>query len=224
MELKKDGTVYILSLTNGAKANTFNEDIVGEYHAVLDEVEASTSNAALLITSTDPKFWSNGIDLEWLITKPANYLSQFAFLLDKLYLRFALLNMPTVGCLTGHTYAGAAVLATTLDFRLMRADRGFFCFPEIDIKIPFSPVMQQVLKLLPDHHALTELVLTGKRVGGEEAMKMKIVSGAYLQETLFPKSMELAKFLAQKDRKTYTKLKRDMRCNLVALQQNLPAF
>jgi len=36
-----------------------------------------------------PKFWSNGIDLEWLITKPANYLSQFAFLLDKLYLRFA---------------------------------------------------------------------------------------------------------------------------------------
>jgi len=132
--------------------------------------------------------------------------------------------MPTVGCLTGHTYAGAAVLATTLDFRLMRADRGFFCFPEIDIKIPFSPIMQQVLKLLPDHQALTELVLTGKRVGGEEAMKMKIVSGVYPEDTLFPKSLELAKFLAQKDRKTYTKLKRDMRCNLAALQQNLPAF
>jgi enoyl-CoA hydratase/carnithine racemase len=132
--------------------------------------------------------------------------------------------MPTVGCLTGHTYAGAAVLATTLDFRLMRTDRGFFCFPEIDIKIPFSPVMQQVLKLLPDHHALTELVLTGKRVGGEEAMKMKIVSGVYPAEALFSKSMELANFLAQKDRKTYTKLKRDMRSNLVALQQNLPAF
>jgi Delta3-Delta2-enoyl-CoA isomerase len=224
MELKKEGTVYILSLTNGSKANTFNEDILGEYNAVLDEVEASTGNAALLITSTDPKFWSNGINLEWLITKPASYFVQFAFLLDKLYLRFALLNMPTVGCLTGHTYAGAAVLATTLDFRLMRADRGFFCFPEIDIKIPFSPVMQQVLKLLPDHHALTELVLTGKRVGGEEALKMKIVSGAYPEETLFPKSMELAKFLSQKDRKTYTKLKRDMRSNLVALQQNLPAF
>ena len=224
MELKKEGSVYILSLVNGAKANTFTEDIISEYHAVLDELEASDGNAALLITSTDSKFWSNGIDLEWLITKPANYFVQFAFLLDRLYLRFALLNMPTVGCLTGHTYAGAAVLATTLDFRLMRADRGFFCLPEIDIKIPFSPIMQQVLKLLPDHQALTELVLTGKRVGGEEAMKMKIVSGAYPEGELFPKSMELAKFLAQKDRKTYTKLKRDMRCNLVALQQNLPAF
>lgn len=224
MELKKEGSVYILSLVNGAKANTFTEDIIAEYHSVLDELEASTGNTALLITSTDPKFWSNGIDLEWIMTKPANYFVQFAFLLDRLYLRFALLNMPTVGCLTGHAYAGAAVLATTLDFRLMRADRGFFCFPEIDIKIPFSPVMQQVLKLLPDHQALTELVLTGKRVGGEEAMKMKIVSGIYPVEELFPKSLELAKFLAQKDRKTYTKLKRDMRANLVALQQNLPAF
>jgi Delta3-Delta2-enoyl-CoA isomerase len=224
MELKKDGSVYILSLINGAKANTFNEDVIAEYNQVLDELEASTGNAALLITSTDPKFFSNGIDLEWLISKPANYLSQFAFLLDKLFLRFALLNMPTVGCLTGHTYAGAAVLAATLDFRLMRSDRGFFCYPEVDIKIAFTPIMQQILKLLPDRQALTELVFTGKRIGGEEALKMKIVSAVYPEDTLFPKALELAKFLSQKDRKTYAKLKRDMRNNLVSLQQGLAAF
>jgi Delta3-Delta2-enoyl-CoA isomerase len=222
MELKKEGAVYILGLTNGAKANTFTEDVIGEYNSILDELEASPSNAALLITSTDPKFWSNGIDLEWILTKPSNYFSQFAFLLDKLYLRMALLAMPTVGCLTGHTYAGAAVLAAALDFRLMRADRGFFCFPEIDIKIPFSPIMHQILKLLPDQQAVTELVFTGKRVGGEEALKIKIVSAIYPEETLFPKALEMAQFLSQKDRKTYTKLKRDMRNNLVSLQQILP--
>jgi enoyl-CoA hydratase/carnithine racemase len=224
MELKKEDAVFILSLTNGAKANTFNEDVIREYHAVLDQLEAAPGNAALLITSTDAKFWSNGIDLEWLVSKPADYFPEFAFLLDKLYLRFALLNMPTVGCLTGHTYAGAALLAATFDFRLMRSDRGFFCYPEIDIKVPFSPIMHQILKLLPDQYALTELILTGKRVGGEEALKMKIVSGIYPADTLYPKAMELAKFLSQKDRKTYGKLKRDMRGNLVCLQQGLPSF
>lgn len=223
MELKKEGAVYILSLTNGAKANTFNEDVINEYNAVLDELEASPGNAALLITSTDPKFWSNGIDLEWAITKPANYFPQLAFLLDKLFLRFALLNMPTVGCLTGHTYAGAAILAASFDFRLMRADRGFFCYPEIDIKIPFSPIMQQIIKLLPDRQAVTELVFTGKRIGGEEALKMKIVSAIYPGETLFPKALEMAGFLSQKDRKTYSTIKRNLRSNLVTLQQGLPA-
>jgi len=224
MDLKKDGDVYILSLTNGAKANTFSEEVIAEYYSVLDELEAAAGNAALLITSTDPKFWSNGIDLEWLIKKPASYFPQFAFLLDKLYLRLALLNMPTVGCLTGHTYAGAAILAAALDFRLMRSDRGFFCYPEVDIKIPFTPVMQQIVKLLPDRQAVTELVLTGKRVGGEEALKMKIVSAIYPEAELFAKALELAKFLAQKDRKTYAKLKTGMRGNLVLLQQNLPSF
>jgi Delta3-Delta2-enoyl-CoA isomerase len=224
MELKKEGNVYILSLTNGEKANTFTEDVIGEYNAILDELETAPGNAALVITSTDPKFWSNGINLEWIITKPANYLMQFASMLDRLYLRFALLDMPTVGCLTGHTYAGAAILAATLDFRLMRADRGFFCFPEVDIKIPFSPIMQEILKYLPDQQAVTELVLMGKRVGGEEALKMKIVSAIYPGETLFPKALEMAQFLSHKDRKTYTTIKRNMRSNLGSLQRKLPGM
>ena len=222
MELKKEGAVFVLSLTNGAKANTITDDVIAEYAAVLDELETAPGNAALVITSTDPKYWSNGIDREWLITKPPGYLTQLASSLDRLYLRMALLNMPTVGCLNGHTYAAAAILAATFDFRLMRADRGYFCFPEVDIHIPFTPVIHRIVDSLADRPVITELVLTGKRIGGEEALKMKVVSAIYPEETLLPKAMEMAEFLSRKDRKMYTKLKRNMRLNLVRLQQNLP--
>ncbi|MEN6622671.1 MAG: enoyl-CoA hydratase/isomerase family protein [Smithella sp.] len=223
MELKKEGTVFVLSLTNGAQANTITDDVIAEYNAALDEVEAAPGNAALVVTSSDPKYWSNGIDREWLMTRPPDYLTQLASSLDRLYLRLALLNTPTVGCLTGHVYAAGAILATTLDFRFMRADRGFFCYPEVDINIPFTPIIHRIVDLmLPDRQAICELVLTGKRVGGEEALKMKIVSAIYPAETLFPETMKIARFLAGKDRKMYTKLKRDMRIELVRLQQNLP--
>jgi len=215
MELTKEGAVYVLTLTNGANANTITEDAVGEYHDILDELEASTENSALILTSSDPKFWCNGINLDWLLKQPHDYFPKFIQLLDELFLRFSLLSMPTVGCLTGHVYAGGAILATTLDFRLMREDRGFFCFPEVDIKILFSPLMYEVLRLLPDHYALNELLLTGKRVGGKETLTMKIVSAVYPEETLFDKAVELATSLAKKDRTTYAHIKRGLRQSLV---------
>ena len=215
MELTKEGAVYVLTLTNGANANTLTEDVVGEYHDILDELEASAENSALILTSSDPKFWCNGINLDWLLKQPHDYFPKFVEILDELFLRLSLLPMPTVGCLTGHVYAGGAILATTLDFRLMREDRGFFCFPEVDIKILFSPIMYEILRLLPDHYALNELVLTGKRVGGKEALAMKIVSAVYPEETLYDKAMALAIELAKKDRRTYAHIKRGLRQALV---------
>ena len=215
MELTKEGAVYVLTLTNGANANTLSEDVVGEYHEILDELEASAEDSALILTSSDPKFWCNGINLEWLLKQPHDYFPKFVELLDELFLRLSLLPMPTVGCLTGHVYAGGAILATTLDFRLMREDRGFFCFPEVDIKILFSPIMYEILRLLPDHYALNELVLTGRRIGGKEALTMKIVSAIYPEETLNNKAMELAMSLAKKDRRTYAHIKRGLRQALV---------
>lgn len=217
MELSKEGPVYILTLTNGAQANTLTEEVINEYHGILDQLEATEDNTCLLMTSNDPKFWCNGINLDWLILQPPDYFPRFAALMDRLYLRFALLNMPTVACLTGHTYAGGALLAATFDFRLMRQDKGFFCLPEVDIKIPFTPVMHEVLRLLPDQQAVCELLYTGKRIGGAEAARMKIVAAAYPPEELWDKAKELAAFLAQKDRKTYTSIKRGIKRHLLDL-------
>ena len=220
MELKKEGPVYILTLTNGANANTISAEVVSEYENILDEIEASTDNAALILISNDPKIWCTGIDLKWLVTRPPEYFPEFAGLVDRMLLRLALLNMPTIGCLTGHAYGAGALLATVMDFLIMREDRGFFCFPEVDIGIPFTPLMYDLLHLLPDGHALNELVLTGKRVGGTEALAMKIVSAIYPSEILIEKTLEFASSLAKKDRKTYTHLKLGLRGNLVKYQKD----
>ncbi len=216
MELTKEGPVFVLTLTNGAQANTLTAEVVSEYHRVLDELEACDGNASLVVTSSDAKYWCNGIDLDWIVTQPPDYFPRFAELLDDLYLRFALLNLPTVACLTGHTYAGGALLAATFDFRLMREDRGFFCLPEVDIKIPFSKVMHEILRLFPDQYGLGELLLTGRRIGGAEAARMRIVCGAYPADELFDKALEMATMLAGKDRATYGSIKRGIRAHLSA--------
>ena len=216
LDLRKDNSVYVLTMTNGEKSNTFTADVLGEYNAVLDEIEVSQDNASLVLTSSHDKVWSTGINLEWLITQPVGYHQEFASLLDEFYIRWAFLNLPTVGCLTGHTYAAGAILASALDFRFMRKDKGWFCFPEIDIQIPFTPVMQKIVALLPNRQALRQLMLTGIKIGGEQAAEMQIIDGAYHIENLFDRAMEYAEMLAKKDRKTYSAIKRGMRRELSA--------
>ncbi|MGO9571029.1 MAG: enoyl-CoA hydratase/isomerase family protein [Desulfomonilaceae bacterium] len=221
LNLRKENSVYVLTMNNDDKPNTLTPESLNEFHSILDEVEATRENAALLLTSDHPTVWNTGLDLEWLSTQGGWYHEEFATALERFFLRWALLNLPTIGCITGHAYGGGAMLAVTLDFRFMREDRGWFRFPAIDMNITFTPIMHQILELLPNSKALRYLLLAGKQFGGEEAATLDIVDHAYSQSVLSEKAMEVAHTLATKDRKTYTTIKLGMRHALVALRAQL---
>jgi len=221
LDLRKENSVYVLTMNNYDKPNTLTPESLDEYHNILDEIEATRENAALLLTSGHPTVWNTGLDLDWISTRGGRYHDEFADALEKFFLRWALLNLPTIGCITGHAYGGGAMLAVTLDFRFMREDRGWFRFPAIDMNITFTPIMHQILELLPNSKALRYLLLAGKEFGGEEAASLDIVDHAYPEPVLFRKAMEVAQALAAKDRNTYTTIKRGMRHALVALQAQL---
>ncbi len=219
LDLRKENSVYVLTMNNGDKPNTLTPESVNEFHSILDEIESTRENAALLLTSSHPTVWNTGLDLEWISKK--GYHDEFAGNLERFFLRWALLNLPTIGCVTGHAYGGGAMLAVTLDFRFMREDRGWFRFPAIDMKITFTPIMHQILELLPNSKALRYLLLAGKEFGGEEAASLDIVDHAYPEPVLFEKAMEMAQTLGAKDRNTYTTIKRGMRHQLVAMRAQL---
>ena len=61
--LSTDGDVHLLDL--GADENRFNPGWVTAVSAGLDEVAAKPAPRALVVTATG-KFWSNGLDLEYL--------------------------------------------------------------------------------------------------------------------------------------------------------------
>jgi enoyl-CoA hydratase/carnithine racemase len=215
MKLEKKGSVYILTLTHGEKDNTFTPDVLAEYHQHLDRIESHGENAALLITSDHPKTFCNGIDLPWLLTQSPEGFQAFVTQLENLLLRVAVLNLPVIAAINGNCYAGGAILASACDFRFMREDRGRFCFSEVNIKIPFTPVMVDVISLLPDAQALRDLALTGKAVGGMEAYKMKVADRIYGETALFSEALSFAEAMAEKHRATYSAIKRSLRPKLV---------
>lgn len=216
MKLEKKGAVYVLTLTNGEKDNTFNPEVLAAWHDCLDRIEAHPDNAALLITSDHPKTFCNGIDLTWLLTQTPEGFQAFVEALENMLLRVAVLNLPVVAAINGNCYAGGAILASACDFRFMREDKGRFCFSEVNIKIPFTEVMVDIIRQLPDAQALRDLALTGKAVGGFEAQKMKVADRLYPEATLYTEALAFAEAMAEKHRATYTTIKRSLRPGLSA--------
>ena len=221
LTLEKIDQVYILRLNDLQTDNTFTIDVINEYFSYLDEIEASTGNASLVVTSSNPKTWCNGINLEWFMSQAPDIQMQLISNMEKLYLRLATLNLPTIASITGNAYAGGAIMACAFDFRHMRSDRGRFCFSEVDVKLPFSPIMIEVINLLPNKQALNELALTGVRWGGEQCLPKQVVDGIFPEDALFDKSLEAAAFLATKDRFTYTTIKHRLHPSIVALKEAL---
>ena len=47
---------------------------------------------------------------------------------------------------TGHTYAGGAFLALVHDYKIMRTEKGWYCFSEVHIKRAFTAGFVELLK------------------------------------------------------------------------------
>jgi enoyl-CoA hydratase/carnithine racemase len=205
----------ILTMVNGGQQNGLTVDVLDEYLALFDEIEASTGPAALVWTSDDPKYWCTGMNLKWVM-EHMDLAEELKKKASTVFVRAALLNLPTVACITGHCYAGGALLAAGCDFRFMRKDKGRICVSEIDVNIPFEGSMHDVFELYPNAQARKEMLLTGKAYGGEEAEKLGIIDYTYSKEDLFPKALQMAEELSKKGRQTYASMKRGMRKGLLA--------
>ena len=215
LDLEKNGDVFVVTLDNPSTGNAINTASLSAHREILAELETVKENSAVVVTSSDPKSWCVGLDFDWIREQSEQEFGETFREVEEVFERWALLSLPTIACITGHCIAGGAFLASVMDFRLMRADRGWFAFTEIDVKIPPSPKLYLMADLLPNKQAVRELLLTGRRVGGDEAQKLGLVDESHLQEKLLPRAMEFAQQLAQKDLETYRKIKHLLKRNLV---------
>jgi Delta3-Delta2-enoyl-CoA isomerase len=219
--LSRDGDVFVLDLGDGE--NRFNGDSLTAIEGHLTEVEAAPAPRAL-VTSATGKFWSIGLDLDWLGAQ-GDGVGPFVTRLNALLARVLELNVPCVAALQGHTFAGGAMLALAHDERVMRADRGYFCLPEIDIKIPFTPGMTALIASRLPVRTAHESMTTGKRYGGEEAVRAGIVEEAVTEEEVLSRAIARAAALADKDPATYQTIKQRIYVDtLVALRAPLEGF
>jgi enoyl-CoA hydratase/carnithine racemase len=206
IDLRRDGAVFVLTMQAGE--NRLNRPFLDALNQALDTVEASSGPAALVTTGGQEKFYSTGLDLDWLGGDGQGEAPRFVDAVIALFARVAALGVPTVAAINGHAFAAGGMLALAHDFRVMRADRGFFCLNEVDIGLPLHPGMIALVKNRLGQTTLRDVVLTGARIGGTEARERGIADEAVPASEVLPAAIARATALAAKDRGTYAALKR----------------
>jgi enoyl-CoA hydratase/carnithine racemase len=186
--LTRTDDVFVLDL--GDTENRFHPDWISAMGAALDEVEAATGPHAL-VTAATGKFFSNGLDLDWLLANPEE-TAVYVASVERLLARLLALPVTSVCAIQGHCFAAGAMLALAHDFRVMRADRGFWCLPEVDINIPFSPGMAALIQSRLTPQVAHEAMTTGRRYGGRDALAVGIVDAVADEDALLSAAIELA--------------------------------
>ena len=207
IELKKEDSVYTLTMDAGE--NRWNTTFVREFASAIDEIEKDDGPGALITCATDPKFFSNGLDLNW-VNAPEKYpeagdrevfSGEFMYLLG----RMITLPIPTICAINGHAFGAGFMLALSHDVRIMREDRGFICANEIQLgmKIPRPELALFHHKIPPN--SFFETVQLSKRWTGPAALDAGIIQSVGPVEELYSMAMEKAFELAPlaQDRKNF---------------------
>ncbi|MFT6188878.1 MAG: enoyl-CoA hydratase/carnithine racemase [Oleispira sp.] len=225
IDITTQGSIAVLTMNTAE--NRHNPEFLSEFNQHLDQIEADQSIKSIILTSVSEKNWSLGIDLAWM-SQPTNtpeIISGFMTDLAGLLKRLVTFPMPIIAALNGHTYGNGSVLACACDFRFMKSDKGFFCFPEVDVLVPFVPSMFPLINKAIPQTFFNRLAMTGQRVGAQELLDKQVVEAIFAnEEELQAGVVEFAKTF-NKNRWIYGQNKTQMNKQiLVTMKEEDPAF
>jgi Delta3-Delta2-enoyl-CoA isomerase len=204
IDIESVGPVRIIRFGNGE--NRFNRDSVDALHRHLDEIENLPAPLAL-VTTGEGKFFSNGLDLDWMATA-GDDAGPMVKDVHRLFGRLLRFPAVTVAAVNGHAFAAGAMFASAHDFVVMRQDRGYWCIPEVDLGLPLTEAMYAVLAAKLPMATLHDAILTGRRFDAADAVAAGVVDSAVPEDSVVETAVTLAATLADKNRTVVTEHKR----------------
>jgi Delta3-Delta2-enoyl-CoA isomerase len=210
IQSERNGTLSILTLSRG-KANALNYASVEELCGVVAAAAADDTVRGLVLASDRPRFFSSGFDIREVFGYDrdgmAAFFGRFIDLYESLY-RFP---KPVVAALSGHTFAGGAILAIACDFRIMAEGDFGFALNEINLGLALAPTMRRMLVNAVGLVHAREVMLLGEPIAPARALEIGLVRELAPAEQVRDRAIACARFLAAKPPAAYREIKRSLR-------------
>lgn len=164
----------ILTLNRPEALNALSFTIIAEISNALDDVAKSDARV-LFITGAGDKAFCAGADIKELRNRTLVAQKRGAEIGQAAFAKLETLPMPSVALINGYAFGGGLEIALACTFRLATANAKMG-LPEIKLGlIPGYGGTQRLPRLIGEARAL-ELILTGRTVDAEEALRTGLVN------------------------------------------------
>ncbi|UIN30266.1 enoyl-CoA hydratase-related protein [Microbacterium binotii] len=192
--VEQHGRVGWITLNRPDALNALNSTLVGELAAAVAGFDADEGVGAIVLTGSERAF-AAGADIKQMADKSARDM-----LVDNPFAALEAVTRartPLIAAVAGFALGGGCELAMICDI-ILAADTAQFGQPEIALGvIPGLGGTQRLTRAVGAYKA-AELVLTGRRMGAEEAERAGLVSRVVPAAELRDAAMEVAEAIAAK--------------------------
>ncbi len=224
---EKQNEIAVITMCNGA--NRQNLVFAEQMNSCLDQILEDKTLFSIVLTSSDEKNFSQGVDVEWLsqkfIEQDFDSVKNFMYGMNNVFKRFLLMPLPVIAAINGHAYGNGSILSCACDFRFMTKDKGFFCFPEVDVNIPFLPGMIAFVRKAIPEYLFNDMLLSGRRLTATELeLNNVIIHASNNREELLEEAMAYAGTY-RKQRPIFGELKKRKHKEIIQIiEQEDPEF
>jgi enoyl-CoA hydratase/carnithine racemase len=179
-----EGPIGTITLDN-PPANSYDLEMVTELGAAIDAAAADATSRVVVVRSASEKFFCAGADIKRFLANDVEANMEMIRTAHGALNRIAAARKPFVAWIAGHALGGGLEIALACDLRYAAEGRFRLGTPEVTLGLlPGNGGSQRLPRLIGRGPAL-ELLLTGRQVSPEEALRLGLVGGLFADEEAF---------------------------------------
>jgi enoyl-CoA hydratase/carnithine racemase len=194
IELQRHETVAVVRLNRPERRNALSPAVLEELAQALGDLDADTGVRCIVIAGTDEVF-AAGADIKAMAERSFQEVLEASTM--PFWQRVADCRTPLVAGVSGFALGGGCELALLCDM-IVASETAEFGQPEITLGIiPGGGGTQRLARVIGKQRTM-ELVLTGRRIEANEALRLGFVNRVAPQRSWFQETVDLAEVVARR--------------------------
>ncbi len=195
---EKRNNIGYVTLNRPQALNAYNIQMRDELYQVLGAIKDDSEVRVVVFAGAGERAFCAGADLTEFLTAPSPVIARQVRWERDVWGLFLSIDKPLIAALHGYVLGDGIEIALCCDIRLASEDAQFG-MPEPGLGIiPAAGGTQTLPRTINKAKAL-EMLLTGKWINAEEALRLKLVNQVIPRKELLPRAEELANKIAAYD-------------------------
>ncbi|CAN5530254.1 short-chain-enoyl-CoA hydratase [soil metagenome] len=189
------GHVAVVTMERREALNPFNTDQLEALISTLSDVLDDRQVRVGVLTGAGDRSFAAGADIKEMSRKSPAEAVAFASLGHEAARTLEESAIPWIAAVNGYAFGGGCEMALACDIRLA-SDNAVFAQPEVGLGIPPGWGATQRLPRIVGPGMASEMILSGRWVKADEALRVGLVNGVFPHAELLDTALELAGTIA----------------------------